>query len=416
MAGCSDKLPTTVKQVAATKGLIAFWDFENTEDHVWQSYYDETIIKRSFPIYLRQIGDNNRYGVGDWPYIDENSKLKIDNTGPFGKSVRFNQGYIYGEIPREEFNETLLDLKGTKPFTMIAWVKFSGNRHMVAGIWDEGGWDRYAGRRQAALFAGLFNQKGVIAHVSSTGAASFPQSDIDGSQYARLRAIDGKAFENEEWVSIAMTYDPENKLVSAYLNGTLTPYSIADPVTQDVMQNKTIPMANPFKFGTPIFSPTSFQLKYNGYDYRNSPIKEHWLWVDLENDNIQYRQVGKQSDEKFRVTFDIFRRQTSILDEPVISDVSDGKLLYLALKNHIQVGDIINTTLEKLNGDVWEKVGLEIEKEVQMGAPFTFGRALGLDEDGLDHGSVNIFIDGVAIFNRVLSSAELKELSFKENR
>ena len=80
---------------------------------------------------------------------------------------------------------------------------------MVAGIWDEGGWSKYAGSRQVALFAGLFNQKGTIAHVSATGAASFPQSSVSGSQYARLRAIDAQPFDNDQWVAMAATFNPE---------------------------------------------------------------------------------------------------------------------------------------------------------------------------------------------------------------
>ena len=56
----------------------------------------------------------------------------------------------------------------------MAWVKFVGKRHLVAGIWDEGGWDKDGGRRPIALFGGLFGSKGVIGHISATGAASYP--------------------------------------------------------------------------------------------------------------------------------------------------------------------------------------------------------------------------------------------------
>ena len=407
LISCSQQ-KENINKVAETDGLVAFWDFNNGDNKAWQSYFDDNIIDRSFPVYLRQIGDPMRYNSKNWPYDDGNAAFMTEHSGPFGHAVRFNQGYIYGEIPRTEFDGTLLDLKGKKPFTMIAWAKFNGNRHMVAGIWDEGGWNRYAGRRQAALFGGLFNQDGVIAHISSTGAASFPQSDTDGAQYARLRAIDGAPFENGKWVSIAMTFDPENEKVIAYLNGVATNYTIADPVTEDVMQHQRIPSANPFTHALPLYSPTSFQIKYNGYDYKAGPIKEHLLWVNLDNHSIHYSQVGKNNDKQFRVNFDIHRAGKSILRAPITTNTTQ----IIEYRENFTYGDIIQTSLYEQVGDRWQKIGTTIEKEVTAGAPFTFSRALGLDEDGLDHGSVNLILDGVAIFNRALTAEELKSLSF----
>lgn len=103
-----------------------------------------------------------------------------------------------------------------------------GKRHLVAGIWDEGGWDKYGGRRQIALFGGLFGSKGIIGHISATGASSYPQSTASGSQYARCRAIDGRAFENGEWVAMAMTFDPSTKTVTVYCDGEATPTRITE--------------------------------------------------------------------------------------------------------------------------------------------------------------------------------------------
>lgn len=413
--GCAEQKPDNVDKVTSTEGLVAFWDFNHADDKAWKSYFDEKIIDQSFPLYIRQIGDIGRYDEENWPYTDDKSKLMIDQSGPFQKAVRFNQGYIYGEVPRVEFDNSLLDLKGRQPFTMIAWVKFDGNRHMVAGIWDEGGWNRYAGRRQAALFAGLFNQKGVIAHVSSTGAASYPQSQVDGSQYARIRAIDGKAFENGKWVSIAMSFDPDNKLVKAYLNGELTEYTVPDPVTEDVMQNKIIPLANPLTFKQALYSPTVFQIKYNGYDFHNSSIKEHFLWVNLDEKKIEYIQVGQDDGQNYRFLFDIVGPNKSRLEIPLLKELSNGLELNIPLAENIEIGDKIITSLEVLIEGQWQPIGIQVEKEILPGAPFTFGRALGLDEDGVDHGSEEIYIDGVAVFNRVLTDMELRELSFTVN-
>ena len=153
---------------------------------------DDAVVERGYPVALRRIGDPKSYTPSDWPYADEASRLPFDASGPFGYAVRFNQGYIFAEVPRSELDKTPLDVHGRQPFTLIAWVKFIGRRHLVAGIWDEGGWDKYGGRRQIALFGGLFGSKGTIGHISATGASSYPQSTISGSQYARCRAIDGQ--------------------------------------------------------------------------------------------------------------------------------------------------------------------------------------------------------------------------------
>jgi hypothetical protein len=412
LTACSAPSNENVDKVIATKGLVAFWDFKNADDQSLVSYYENETIDKSFPLYLRQIGDQNRYATVSWPYTDQTSKIVIDQSGPFGHALRFNKGYIYGEVPRSAFDGSDLDLAGKKPFTMIAWVRFDGNRHMVAGIWDEGGWNKYAGRRQTALFAGLFNQEGVIAHVSSTGAASYPQSSVDGAQYARIRAIDGQAFDNEIWVAIAMTFDPEKGIVQAYLNGEMTEYTISDPVTEDVMHNAVLPSSNPFIFTQPLYGARAFQLKYNGFDFHNGSIKEHRLWIDLEKQNVEYSQIGSDKDKTFRIGLDILRDDKSILINPLLQNVSAEKIISISLREEVNNGDRIIATLEELNNGSWVKVGSDVEKVISEGAPFTFGRALGLDENGLDHGSAELYIDGVAVYNRVLSPSELKDLSF----
>lgn len=172
-----DHQQANVLKVAQAKGLVAFWDFNHANNDQWIAVNDPTVNVAAFPISLRQVGDPLSYTLKTWPYQDTQSRVLYDSSGPFGHGVRFNRGHIYGAVERDAFDKSLLDIRGYQAFTMISWVKFVGQRHMVAGIWDEGGWDRYSGRRQVALFAGLFNQKGTIAHISATGAASYPQSN-----------------------------------------------------------------------------------------------------------------------------------------------------------------------------------------------------------------------------------------------
>jgi hypothetical protein len=404
-----------VSQVAIAKGLIAFWDFSFMKDGVWTSYYDRGVVDCGYPVVLRRIGDTKSYTPKDWPYEDEVSKLTVDSSGPFGHAVRFNKGYIFGEVPRAEFDRSPLDIHGRQPFTMIAWVKFVGKRHLVAGIWDEGGWNKYGGRRQVALFGGLFGSKGVIAHISATGAASYPQSTAPGSQYARIRAIDGARFDNGQWVAMAMTFDPGKEEVVAYCDGVATPTRITDPVAQDVFKYEKPVASNPFFFPWPIYSPRSFALKFNGYTGA-SGVNEHWLWVNTEKAVATYGRScpdATEAQREYRVRFDVRRDGKSLLPKPIVFRAENKACIEPGALTKVRTGDEVVTSLEGEDQGMWRQIGTEIRYPIREGAPFTFGRALGLGNEPVDHGA-QLFIDGVAVFNRVLSEEELRKLSFKE--
>jgi hypothetical protein len=405
-----------VQQVSVTAGLIAFWDFAHTQDGRWISYYDDDVVNHGYPIVLRRIGDPKQYEPEEWPHTDEESKLVFDSSGPFGHAVRFNKGYVFAEVPRSEFDRSPLDIHGRKPFTLIAWVKFVGKRHLVAGIWDEGGWDKYGGRRQIALFGGLFGSKGVIGHISATGASSYPQSTTSGSQYARCRAIDGRGFENGQWVAIAMTFDPTTEMVTVYSDGVTTPTQITDPVAKDVFKPQEPIASNPYHFSWPIFSPSSFVLKFNGYDVQSSGVYEHWLRVDTEKGTVAYNR-SSPDPEKIRqdywVDIDVRRAGTTILTAPVAFQATRMNIVKLPLKEKMQPGDEIITSLDFRKDGGRHRVGKKIHYQLREGAPFTFGRALGLGNEPIDHGT-QLYIDGVAVFNRVLKPEELKALTFND--
>jgi hypothetical protein len=400
------------RKIISTPGLVAFWDFKQAEKGVWKS----TGEKDTFPLYLRRIGDNHEYTRSTWPYSDEQSKIMIDETGPFGNAIHFNQGYIYGAVPRQAFENTALNIRDQQAFTLIAWVKFIGKRHLVAGIWDEGGWHKYAGRRQYALFAGLFNQDGVIAHLSSTGAASYPQSEINGAQYARIRAVDSMPFNDNEWVAMAMSYNPADKKIRAYLNGKMTKYHLDDPVVQNVYEYPEKQLANPLSFSGPIFSPQLFILKFNGYNFHQGGIYEHRLLVDLKNRKLMYQAEGdtlQMGKNKFRIRFDIIRNDTSILLNPLIFMASQGVENTINIATPISFQDTVTASLEMNLEAGWIQVGTTLKHVVQPGAPFTVGRALGLASEEIEHGS-QLYVDGVAVFNRMLNEQELLELSFSD--
>ncbi len=403
-----------VAQVAGTEGLVAFWDFRLMKDGRWTAYHDPKVVDRGYPVVLRRIGDPKSYTPGEWPYADDASELRYDASGPFGRAVRMNKGYIFAEVPRSEFDRSPLDVHGRQPFTLVAWVQFIGARHLIAGIWDEGGWDKYRGRRQIALFGGLFGSRGVIGHISTTGASSYPQSTVPGSQYARVRAIDGQDFDNHQWVAVAMTFEPEHDRVTVYCNGTATPVERTDPVAQDVFRHAEPVAANPFHFPWPIYSPRALVLKYNGYNAATAGVYEHWLQVDTERGTVAYGRSSPEPDkvrDAFRVAFDVQRDGAGLLPAPLVFAAEDGKGAALPDGVEVRVGDEIVTSLEVRAGDAWERVGTEIRYPLRDGAPFTFGRALGLGTEPIDHGT-QLLLDGAAVFNRVLTAEELKELSF----
>lgn len=400
--------------VSSSKGLAAFWHFPT--DKAWESAYDAAVMDRALPLHLKQIGDERDYAEAEWPYTDADSALCFDESGPFGRALRCNLGHIYAACPRATLNATAIDISGEQAFSFVAWIKFVGQRHLIAGIWDEGAWNKYGGERQYALFGGLFQQKGIISHVSATGAASFPQSDAPGAQYARLRGIDGQAFENDQWICAAMTYEPATQLLRTYLNGVLTEYAITDPVVQDVFAHAEVESSNPYHFNMPMYHPRRFCLKLHGYhtgDARDArPIGEHRLYFDLDNKTMRYEPFAlpaASASDEIRLQISVNREKTVLAEWNEV--LNPLRVYEMPCADVIQSGDILSIQAQRQDGDTWTNIGNRIEKTINDGAPFTIGRALGLGSDEKNHGS-QIYIDGVAIFNRCLDQSELENIIF----
>ena len=392
-------------KITSTKGLVAFWDFDKMANGTWDSYFDASTGAKSYPVYLRSIGDDKRYIPAEWKK-DGKAELLYDKSGPLGNAVKFNKGYIFGEVPRADFDETPLDISGNMPFTMVSWVKFVGKRHFVSGIWDEGGWDKYGGRRQYAIFGGLFGSKGVIGHISATGASSFPQSTVGGSQYARIHSANGMSFKNDEWHSLTISYDPLKKEIMTYQDGKAVSKMIKDGVIESVYKYGKKIEANPFKFTLPIYSPKAFTLKFNGYNL-STGIAEHRIFVDLKAKSITYDRDG-DNKTNYEFDFDVLRNKKSLQEQALTFNCEPGKKNNFSVS--IEPGDVLVTSLFKLENGKRVKVGKTINYNIRVGAPFTFGRALGLGSEEVDHGT-QLFIDGVAVYNRVLSTKELEAIA-----
>lgn len=411
---------THATRVTFMPGLVAFWNFAETgSDGLWGSSYDPRVNDRSYPVYLRRIGDTKAWRADEWRPGSPEERLVRNAGGPFGGSVRFNRGHVFGEVPRAAFDGTPLDIGGRQPFTMVAWLRFTGQRHLICGVWDEGGWDKYGGRRQYALFGGLFGSRSVIAHLSATGAASYPQSEAKGAQYARLRAVEGGAFEDGQWVCAAMTFDPARREVTAWRDGKALPCEQADPVIQDVFQHKRREPVNPAPFAWPIFSPRGFVLKFNGYSLAEGGVAEHWLEIEAGPPaRVRYNRSEARAGvrpARHRVRFEVARDGKSLLIEPAVFDATPGAEAALPDTLALRAGDRLLTSLERASADgsSWTRVGKEIAYAMREGAPFTFGRALGLGSEERNHGS-ELELAGVAVFNRVLTASELRKLTFAE--
>ena len=117
----------------------------------------------------------------------------------------------------------------------------------------------------------------------------------------------------------------------------------------------------------------------------------------------------------FRLFFDVKRQGKSILATPLVLEGIHGQSIPLPADINLQLQDEVSTWLERKQNETWEQVGTLITHQLSEGAPFTFGRALGLGSEDIEHGS-QLYLDGLAVFNRVLTAEELQGLSFLEKR
>lgn len=121
VVGAADEGRVRVARAAATNGLVAFWDFRRMDGSTWTSYRDPKVVSQGYPVFLRRIGDPKACAPGQWPYMDKQSQLAFDTSGPSGHAINLNRGRIFAEVPRSEFDQSPLDIHGRQPFTLIAW-------------------------------------------------------------------------------------------------------------------------------------------------------------------------------------------------------------------------------------------------------------------------------------------------------
>lgn len=177
-----------LKQVNATKNLVAVWDFKEKEGTARQAI-----------------------GTGKYPLKENDGTIPSVSEGPLsGYSSQFgNKAYL--SLPSHQTGK--LNIYGNgQGVTVVAWIKWTGEQPgFIGGLWNE---YQDGGKRQYGLFVSLpyYNGKNqVCGHISKTGKPTppFPYS-ID---YAASK----QEVPANTWVCVAFTYD--GSCIRSYLNG-----------------------------------------------------------------------------------------------------------------------------------------------------------------------------------------------------
>jgi hypothetical protein len=136
-------------------------------------------------------------------------------------------------------------------------------------------------------------------------------------------------------------------------------------------------------------------------------VGEHALHLDLDSGRLRYARVGQPPAGTTYEVRVVLRRDGKPVGDVLTWPVTDGGTLVASGLTQARTGDVVAATLWSAG----RQIGTEVNRTLGEGAPFTFGRALGLGKEERGHGS-QLDLSGVAVFNRVLSAAELKALAF----
>ena len=412
---CAASGATVSEKVLQTPSLVAFWDFQETNangNFVARSNLDGAVETGLYPVWLRRGGGGTGYTPATWD--TQHSVITQNAGGPFGQGLNVDQQRLYANVERASFADTPLDISGRSPFTLAAWVKFPvhSHKHHIVGIWDEGSWNKYSGQRQYALFrTGRYGDR-LFGHISATGASSYPQSNASGSQYARMRALNGATLDEGEWRMLAMTYNGDEAQSSQDGVSTVNSYKEGEEWVEESVYPRPdhyTALTNPKAFDWGVYHPRRFVVKFKGYKVAETGVYEHFARVDLKaaQRTIAYgvKAVSPNADAggvyelKYR-----FERNGQAVAHGTGSFAVRNSAGQAVLPQALQVeeGDkVVLELLREVPEGVWS-VGGAITREIGGGAPFTFGRVLG--------GGTQMTLGGVAMYNRALSAAELANL------
>lgn len=209
-----------LERLNLTHGLVALWDFRESEGNPRTSIVGET-----------------------YPLKEANGPVGRVEEGPLsGYSARF-EGSQFLSLPNAETGK--LNIYGdNRGVTVMAWIRWGARKNsFVAGMWNE---YQDGGKRQYGLFASLPHYNGdqqVCGHISRTGKPTppFPYS-IDYSASPQLIPVD-------EWCCVAFTYD--GRYIRSYLNGgfeTREPELISNTKGFEGYPDGLVQSKNPYYF------------------------------------------------------------------------------------------------------------------------------------------------------------------------
>ncbi len=391
-----------LSQVTDIPGFVAFWDFMAREDGPYGSgrFQAHTAPGDTHHYLLepRNISldfwlDGQEATLADFPLL---------GRGPFGQSVRFQRPLAENDlpvlmVPREKMHDSPLDIKGPgSSVSMVVWLIHQEGAHAIAGLWHEGTDSppmgtpaviQERGRRQYGMFAGMVANSGASsAHVSESGLASF------GDTYARHLAVTPEKMKriplgaddhdlDSGWSVAGFVFDNEAGTVTAWLDGAATDWWIENPANSRFFH----PNANAWK-----------QAKFA-------------------------KMPGIQPGEDPAFPRDQFYEppESELIAEEIISETVFERVLlrtYPFTKVRLVKGrntdgsysDTLSIDLAALSvNPYWFGHDLYAPTTAEEGGPFTIGRVIHSNR----HQTLTAWFGGVAVFNRALSDAEMKQLA-----
>lgn len=385
-----------VAVVVRTPGFVAFWDFVKREPDGAKRFLAHVPAgaRNEFPLdagnYVRDY-----WGAGRAATYDD---FPLLGRGPFGQAVRVRQEtdadfrpFLF--VPRSRLHDSPLDIKGEgKAVTLIVWAIRERGNHALAGIWHEGTDLRQEsgvaatrverGQRQYALFAGLNVEGAARGHLSENGASSFADryamhksNTLDLSPAIPADSL--PELLNANWQVFAMTFDPDKRELTAWLNG------LASERWQDDVKTKLQPVYNAWRQGelrkTPGIQPGEAP-SYPADQFYSPP----------EDAPVSVKVLSESGNERVELREYRYTRVEVTLRKDGAAWAAAGRDLAAVRLN-----------------PWWYPHGIYTPPDAMSGGPFTIGRVI--------HSSRSVgftgWIGGVAVFGRALTAREMAQLA-----
>jgi hypothetical protein len=393
-----------VRAVKDVPGLVALWDFVARE-----SGGNERFVAHV------PLGATNRYPLDAANYVRDywgagreatSADFPLLGRGPFGQAIRIRnekdrdfRPFLF--VPRSRLHDSPLDIKGDgRSVSVVVWaIRESGN-HALAGIWHEGtdlkqqstaGIRKVErGQRQYALFAGLNKSGSACGHVSENGASSFRNKyALHKCNSARtappVPAGSPTEVLDRSWHCFAMTSNHDTDELTGWLDGESGDRWLDNPKKDGLISSAYQAYMQGHYHRLPGRQPGE-DPDFPADQYYNPP----------EDQPVTVKVLSDKADERVEVREYRYTKVKITLRKNV-----DGRFTEVAR-------DLVGLRLNPW----WYPHGIYSPKDSHSGGPFTIGRVI--------HSSRSVgftgWIGGVAVFDRALTAAELRQLTQLANK